>query len=242
MQNVFINYRTGDGDEAATILARGLSDRFGKERIFRATTSIPPGDPYADHLLNAIRSSAVLLAIMGPDWAHHPRLRDEDDWVRREILEAYASHVTIIPVLKGRKTERLKAADLPAELARIADVQSLRLDPRDSEADVRRIGDTLADRVPALRKADRQATRSVDPGTVHNSASEVHGTVTQSRHITGDVGTVIKGNRGPIHTGKGDINQNSQHFSGDGATYIQGDNHGGVSHRFGRTRSDEDER
>jgi hypothetical protein len=242
MQHVFINYRTGDGEEAAAILERGLSDRFGKEQIFRATTSIRPGDPYAEHLLDAVRNSAVLLAVMGPDWAHHPRLRDADDWVRREILEAYASRVRVIPMLKGRKTERLKARDLPAELARLADVQSLRLDTRDDEADTRRIGDTLADLVPALKRLDRLPSHSSGPGTVRNTTSDVHGTAVQSRDITGDVGTVIKGNHGPIHTGKGDINQNSPHFSGDGATYVHGDNHGGIGHRFGRPRGVEDER
>jgi hypothetical protein len=240
MQGVFINYRTGDGEEAAAILEQGLSGRFGKERIFRATVSIQPGQLYPEELLNAVRNSAVLLAVMGPDWAHDPRLRDESDWVRQEILEAYASRVTVIPVLKGRRTERLKAADLPAELERLADVQSLRLDPRDNETDIRRIGDFLAEFVPVLKKADRHASQTTDANVVNNTASDTRGTVTQSRHIDGDVGTVIKGNHGPVHTGKGDINQNTQHFSGDGATYVQGDNHGGISHRFGGTRGEEE--
>lgn len=242
MQGVFINYRTGDGEETAALLEQRLSDRFGKERIFRATTSIPPGQLYSEWLINAVRNSAVLLAVMGPDWSHDPRLRDENDWVRREILEAYASKITVIPVLKGRTTERLKAADLPAGLERLADVQSLRLDPRDNELDIRRIGDFLAELVPALRKADRGAAQSADAGTVYNTVRDTSGTVTQSHHIDGDVGTVIKGNQGPVHTGKGDIKQNTQHFSGDGATYVHGDNHGGISHRFGRTRVDEEER
>ena len=227
LQGVFINYRTGDGEEAAALLERGLSDRFGKEWIFRATTSIKPGQPYPDRLIIAVRDSAVLLAVIGPEWAGDPRLRDAGDWVRREILEADASRITIIPVLKGRTTERLKAADLPAELERLADIQSFRLDPRDSEMDIRRIGDFLAEIVPALRKADRRAARTAGSGAV------------QSRHVDGDVGTVIKGNRGPVHTGKGDINQNTQHFSG-GAAYIHGDNHGGISHTFGRAREDEE--
>jgi hypothetical protein len=32
---IFINYRTGDGDEAAEFLAARLSDRFGKEHVFK---------------------------------------------------------------------------------------------------------------------------------------------------------------------------------------------------------------
>jgi hypothetical protein len=63
----------------------------------------------------------------------------------------------------------------------------------------------------------------------------------QSHDITGDVGTVIKGNHGPVHAGKGDIYQDSQHFSGDGGTSIKGDNHGGIGHHFGGSHEDEDE-
>jgi hypothetical protein len=111
---VFTNYRTGDGEEAAALLEQRLSDRFGKEKIFRATTSIPPGQSYSEWLINAVRNSVVLLAVMGPDWAHAPRLRDESDWVRREILEAYASKLTVIPVLKGRRTERRSTCRLEA--------------------------------------------------------------------------------------------------------------------------------
>jgi len=53
MQGVFINYRTGDGEEAAALLEQRLSDRFGKERIFRATTSIKPGQPYPEKLMGS---------------------------------------------------------------------------------------------------------------------------------------------------------------------------------------------
>ena len=135
MHEVFINYRTGDGDEAAAMIEKVLSERFGKERIFRAARSIAPGSPYPETLLNAVRNSAVLLALMGAEWSHYPQLRDESDWVRREILEAFAYGIRIVPVLKGRKTDRLKVADLPIDLARLADLQSLRLDMRDNEAD-----------------------------------------------------------------------------------------------------------
>src|SRR6202042_1081541 len=81
MHEVFINYRTCDGDEAAILIERTLSGRFGTERIFRAAKSIPPGEPYPETLLNAARSSTILLAVMGPDWSRFPQLRDQNDWV-----------------------------------------------------------------------------------------------------------------------------------------------------------------
>ncbi|MEU9870128.1 toll/interleukin-1 receptor domain-containing protein [Actinomadura sp. NPDC048021] len=239
MHIVFVNYRTGDGDEAAALLERGLSDRFGREKIFRATTSISPGRSYPEELLNAVRHCTVLLAVIGPGWARDPRLRLEDDWVRREILEARASGATVIPVLKGRTTERLKTTDLPTELEHLAEIQSLRLDPRDCEGELRHIGDYLAKLVPELGQAEQEAAGRSGIAEVRNTVSAPRGTVNQGRDIRGDVGTVVKGNHGPVHAGKGDINQNSPQFSGDGATYIQGDNHGGVNHRFGRTRKEE---
>jgi hypothetical protein len=220
MYEVFINYRTGDGDEAAVLLESKLSARFGEGRFFRAATSIPPGELYPQRLLNAVRRSEVLLAVMSPDWPHFPQLRDDTDWVRREILEAYAYGIRVIPVLKGRKTDRLNAADLPAELARLADVQSLRLDMRDNGADIVRIGDELADLVPALKEADH-AQRALIREATHNSVGTARGTVVQGSNVTGDIGTVIKGNHGPVHAGKGDIYQDSQHFTG----YIESDSH-----------------
>jgi hypothetical protein len=128
----------------------------------------------------------------------------------------------VIPVLKGRDTGRLAPADLPVELAKLAEAQSLRLDTRDNGADLARIGDTLADLVPSLKAADRAATRPSASDTA-NDAREVHGPAIQGRDFSGDVGTVIKGSHGPVHTGKGDIYHGSQHFSGTGNAFIRGD-------------------
>jgi len=40
--------------------------------------------------------------------------------------------------------------------------------------------------------------------------------------------------------GKGNQYRDSQHFSGDGAVYVEGDNHGGIGHRFGGSRKDDE--
>ena len=72
MAEVFINYRTGDGDEAAEFLASRLSDRFGKEHIFKASHSIQPGESFPKALIDAAQKSNVLLAVMGPDWGAAP--------------------------------------------------------------------------------------------------------------------------------------------------------------------------
>jgi hypothetical protein len=70
--------------------------------------------------------------------------------VRREIEEAFDCEVPIVPILDGRKTNRLNTADLPSELARLADLQSIPFDTHDTETGLRRIGDLVAEMVPEV--------------------------------------------------------------------------------------------
>lgn len=253
MADVFINYRTGDGNDTAALIDNELSNRFGKERAFRASKSIPPGTAYPDALLTSLRRSALLLAVIGADWINfRSRLGDPEDWVRKEILEAFACGLPVVPVLAGRTTERLKKDDLPDELARLAELQSVRLDTQNAEADLKRLGDLVAEMVPGLYDLERADAPGPGPGdgSVSNAAGDVHGTAVQSRDFTGDVGgTVIKGPTGPVHSGHGNIYQNSRHesggrhYSGDGMTNIEGNHHGDIRHRFGGpARHEDDER
>ncbi|RMB82844.1 toll/interleukin-1 receptor domain-containing protein [Streptomyces shenzhenensis] len=249
MNEVFINYRTGDGEKTAALIDQELSRRFGRECIFRASKSIAPGETYPDTLLTALRHSSVLLAVVGPGWTNfRARLHDPEDWVRKEIEEAFTCELAVIPILDGRKTDRLDKADLPPELARLADLQSIPFDTHDTETGVRRIGDLVAELVPGLRDRTRADSMSRPPDTMTNSTRDVHGTAVQSRDFTGDVGgTVVKDSHGPVHTGNGHIYQNSRHVSGDrhisgnGTTYFEGDNHGAIQHRFGEPDRREDD-
>jgi TIR domain len=249
MPDIFVNYRTGDAERSATTIERELSHRFGEDRVFYASKSIDAGSLFGEELLRNVRRSSVLLAVIGSAWTASPALRNADDWVRREILEAFTCGITVIPILDGRTVERLRPADLPLELRRLADCQSIRVDlQHNARADLARIGDRLADLVPALRAAQDAKGAPADPGGVDNSTGQVGGPATQARDISGDVGVIVKDTNGPVHTGTGDLHHNSTHFtgdalSGDGATYIAGDNRGGVRHQFGapRPRRDRDQ-
>jgi hypothetical protein len=197
---VFINYRRDDGDAVADLIALYLSQRFGAEHVFRASRSIPPGTEYRSALNGAVRGCEVLFAVMGPDWPHSERLRDPDDWVRNEILEAFAANKCVIPVLIGRTTDRLRAADLPQELARLAYLQSRRFDTQTSQADLDQIGQTVIDLVPSLQAADRSTGEPAAPGATNNSAGNVSGTVIQSGAIGGDM-MDVSGTNGPTQVG-----------------------------------------
>lgn len=227
MTDVFINYRTGDGDKSALTIERELARRFGEDRIFFASRSIRPSERFPRKLLQGVEDSAVLLAIMGPGWAQDPGLRLPGDWVRKEILTAFKHGIPVVPVLEARHTERLRAADLPPKLARLAECQSVRLDlQHNAGADLARLGDAIATLVPGLGAVDRdRASDTAKPDARsdnHNEVGRVNGPSLQAGHVLADA----------VHLGTGSIHHSTTHFSGDGATHVQGDNHGDIGHHF----------
>jgi TIR domain-containing protein len=247
---IFINYRTGDGEKTAALIDQELVRRFGQDHVFRASRSIAPGQAYPEALLRGLRGSSVLLAVIGPGWINsQARLSDPQDWVRKEIEEAFACALPIVPVLDGRRMERLDKAQLPAEIAPLADLQSIAFDTADPESGFARILDAVADFAPFLKDVTQAEPEPPAQGAVSNSIRDPSGPSVQAgRDFTGDVGTVIKDiHGGNIHAGRGDLYSNSRHvsgdrhFSGDGMTYFEGDNHGGVRNQFGKPDSREDD-
>jgi hypothetical protein len=243
MPEIFINYRTGDGDQLAATLDEALRHRFGDDAVFRDGRSIRAGAEYPHALLTHLRRSQVVLAVMGPQWAAARELRRADDWVRRELLEARDCRIPVVPVLTDPSVRWLRREQLPPELAWLAERQALRFTSYHSARDLAVIGDEVMDIVPELAAAAPGSPDGSAPATSNSTTGGRHGTVVQGRDFGGDVaGTVYKDNAGPFHTGSGDQHIGSPHFSGDGATYVAGTNNGGVRHVFGGdTNGDRDE-
>ncbi|MER7076869.1 TIR domain-containing protein [Saccharopolyspora kobensis] len=241
MPEIFVNYRTGDCEETAVAIEQGLSTRFGSERIFRASKSIRPGENYQTRLATASAAARALLVLIGPGWLDardengNPKLADENDWTRKEILNARESGARIIPILCGRKTDRLSAAKLPAELRFLADLQSIVYDTGSAEADMDKIAAHLAELVPGLdfRKTPRSRAENSITGT--NSGNAVQTQEMNNGTITFN-STEFHGSTGPVSTGSGNLNI----FHGDGTNYVQGDNLGGIHQNFGAKRKRKD--
>lgn len=113
-----------------------------------------------------MRTSQVLLAVIGPRWLTAAALTGgraldrHDDWVRREISEAFVCGVTVIPVLVGA-ADRLTGAPLPADISALSRCQYLRLRHDDAEHDLRRIVEELV---------TRHGLREVPSKTRHDTA------------------------------------------------------------------------
>jgi hypothetical protein len=241
---IFVNYRTNDCHQAAAHIESYLSGRFGSERVFRDSKSIRPGDDYRVRLQAASTDARALLVLIGPNWVtardRHGNLAlaNEDDWIRKEILNSMNSGARIIPVLCGRGMPRLSADELPPELTPLADLQALDYDTGNVEGCLEKIGDELLDLVPGL--VDRRQKTGPAPGTAQNNNSgTINGNLIQAHEVSGNINhTTINGPTGPVSSGSGDQN----FFSGDGVNYIAGKNSGGIHQTFGPKEKRDEQR
>ncbi|MFE0023246.1 AAA family ATPase [Amycolatopsis sp. NPDC059021] len=155
MGGIFVNYRTDDGDFAATLIAGALTTRFGAEHVFLASRTIRPGQDFAERILDWLSRCDVVLVVIGPRWltctTRHGgrRIDDPGDWVRRELAEALRRGVRVIPVFLDH-TKVLTETDLPADVAALARCQYLRLHHRNDVQDLAKLVGELTDLVPGL--------------------------------------------------------------------------------------------
>ncbi|WP_430382969.1 TIR domain-containing protein [Streptomyces sp. P10-4] len=262
MPDVFVNYRTGDEESTATLIARELARRFGDQRIFFASNSIELGHRFPAELVRAVEECEALLAVIGPRWAEvrgadgRPALEAEQDWTRREIQTALDRGVLVIPVLVG-KTTRIDRAVLPNDLQELADCQYRRFDHRNAESDLTALGDALARLLPGLGATDRDARAArarAEAKSREKSVQEVGHTRMRTRDVeqrvrggigslNGDLsGTFVNEPQGPVNTGRGH-QYNAPHFQGEntGVQFTGGDNSGAVHQRFERARQRSDD-
>lgn len=246
MTSCFINYRTGDGEQVATHLGRELSQRFGESEVFRASDSIPAGVDFERSLKKAARGCEVLLAVIGTRWLEKREsdglraIDDPDDWTRWEIAAAFQAGSTVIPVLID-STPRLRAADLPDEIAALARCQYRRLRHRTIGPDLDEIAEAVLIAAPELEERVRSreeagAAERSEPGT-GNTMGNVEGTAIQARDFSNH-GVVVNGDHATNSTGSGDINQNStvHHVSGDQNStvhHVSGDHNSTVNNVSG---------
>lgn len=140
---VFINYRDLDQPWAAMMIDRELSRRLGEDAVFIDSKSIPFGTSFDESLLTAVRASTVLLAVIGEHWLApgsdgQPLLDRRHDWIRREIVTAFAADTVVVPVLVG-DIPLLLPHQLPSNIRRLARCPAMRLRHRDYAPDLDRL-------------------------------------------------------------------------------------------------------
>lgn len=110
--------------------------------------SIEAGIDFAEAIESAVRSSLVLVALIGSKWAFltdedgRRRLDDQEDCVRFEIRTALECAVRVIPVLvDGARMPRQD--QLPPDLAKLARLSALDMSYERYEYDEGRLVSTI---------------------------------------------------------------------------------------------------
>ena len=113
MSRIFVSYRRSDAGGHAVRVFERLRARFGEHYVFFDQDAIEPGDHFPVHIDKAIRSSAVVLVVIGPEWLEALNERaahQKTDFVRREVAIAVerkrnpTDQVEVIPLLVGDAT------------------------------------------------------------------------------------------------------------------------------------------
>jgi hypothetical protein len=121
---IFISYRRADSADITGRIYDRLTDRFGKEHVYKDVDSIPLGVDFRKHVGDLVQRCDVVIAVIGNQWAGGTgggarRLDDPRDLVRIEVAAALARGIPVVPVLVGGATVPGEA-DLPEELQGLA--------------------------------------------------------------------------------------------------------------------------
>ena len=121
---VFISYRREDSAGHSGRLHDSLQSHFGADNVFMDLSDIDSGQNFVDVIQGAVRSSDVVLAIIGKEWltctsGGTRRLDMPNDFVRTEIGIALAHGTPVIPVLV-RGASMPPASSLPEPLKLLA--------------------------------------------------------------------------------------------------------------------------
>lgn len=142
-EKIFISYRRGGVKARTYRMADALKLRFGAENVFLDIESIAAGARFADVIRESIRSSTVILIMIGPNWVNMKRgdcrrLDDPEDNLRIEVETALKSRARVIPVLVNGAVMP-ERHELPAEIAELTELNAASLADSHWQYDVDRL-------------------------------------------------------------------------------------------------------
>lgn len=141
-ERIFISYRSADGRDKATALARELGRSFGAEQVFLDKDDLRGGSAWRDAVARTLHGKPVLLLLVTPQLLG-ARSAEPYDPVRRELEGALARGATVIPVLCDGVDAVPDAAALAPPFDRLGALTWRRLRAYDWERDVERLEDDL---------------------------------------------------------------------------------------------------
>lgn len=163
-RGVFLSYRREDAGPYARSLQLQLGQRMPDVPVFMDLDSIEPGLDFAEAIEDALKSCAVLVALIGRQWLTLTdeegarRLDNPDDYVRFEVKTALERGVRVIPVLID-DARPPRQRDLPDELQKLARLNAHKLSYDRYKDDA----DRLVDLIQRVLATAAEQARADDP-------------------------------------------------------------------------------
>jgi hypothetical protein len=158
LSKIFISYRRADTAYISSYLYDELSRAFGKSNVFLDVDSIGGGIDYRQAIENALDQCAVLLVLIGPQWAtirdaksDERRLDQPDDAVRLEVEGGLRRRGMIVLPLLTDNAHMPTAGEMPPGLAELSYRNAQNLRPgADLRPDLERVINTIARTIPRV--------------------------------------------------------------------------------------------
>ena len=144
MAKITVSYRRNNSDAITGRIFDRLLAHYGADTVFRDIDNIPPGIDYRKYISEALASTDILLAIVGPQWTGKTtdgsiRIQQPTDLVRIEVETALRRDIPVVPVLVGHATMP-QPTDLPDEIQDFAFRHAVKVDAQEDFDDhVRRL-------------------------------------------------------------------------------------------------------
>jgi hypothetical protein len=138
-KGIFISCRRGDATAYAGWLADTLGNLYGKQIVFRDIDSVTGGTPFVEAIERALEACALMLVVIGRDWATEVVERQrtgQEDYTRLEVATALKrDDVRVISVLvQGASMPR--ANELPADLPALTRRNAIELHDTNWHSDI----------------------------------------------------------------------------------------------------------
>lgn len=146
---IFISYRSSDGADKATALARDLDDLFGQAQVFLDKEDLAAGSRWRDEIARTLSDAPILLVLVTPhylgalDGAGKLCIERDDDPVRDELATAVAANAHVIPLMCDGVTQTPPESSLPPPFDQLSERTWRRLRAYDWREDVARLADDL---------------------------------------------------------------------------------------------------
>jgi formylglycine-generating enzyme required for sulfatase activity len=169
VEGVFISYRRSDSAGHAGRLWDRLVRDLPETKVFIDVDRIEAGEDFAEVIDATMAECGVCLVVLGPRWLTaadrfgRRRIDQPDDWVRAEVAGALTRGLRVVTVLVD-KAELPAREALPADLARLCDLNATEIDHRTFHADVDRLIDMVRGALDG-RLAARAEVSDLEPGT-----------------------------------------------------------------------------